>query len=372
MQHHILRRIIFLGVMFLLLSAKTFSQKSFIVTNDNEKIIVDDSSFEIQLLAERIAYKNPNSQKNQIMHFKNIKKAVLGDYNLSRIKIAEEKEDKLYFTIAETSEKSMVGYNSGSSMEVYSPHNEVKQVKHKGDPHYGYETKTTTKYLYYIIDNNNKVIEKLKCLDTYGEKFAKERNKVEETIKRHFSDCPDLMARLAEHDLANVDIEYSKRVGKIANRLVEGNYNLIKFFEKPKYTNCSQTKSVTSKTEKTIIKANNDELNMIPNQKYNVGKLTTILGAGSKTTDLNFKGTLTIKDGFLYTVTKDVSVKNKVISYDNATLKYADRDMIHTMIITAELGKIKGFAYDTKITFIADDKMGGATSYYWCTKNGTE
>ena len=223
----------FFWMLLILLSSKSFSQKSFIITNDNEKIIVDDNSIDVDIQGERVSYKSPNSDKETEIKFKKIKTANIGDYRMNRMKIADEKDEQLFFTIAETSEKKLIGYSSETSLDVYSPHNAAKQVQHNGNASYGYETKTTIKYSYYVIDNNNnKTIEKLKCIDTYGEKFAEEINKVEETIKKHFPDCKEITDRLiSSYDSNNADVKHSKMVEKMINRMSEGNFNIILFFE---------------------------------------------------------------------------------------------------------------------------------------------
>ena len=89
---------------------------------------------------------------------------------------------------------------------------------------------------------------------------------------------------------------------------------------------------------------------------------------GTKMTDYSFKGTIVIKDNTISFITKGVETKYKIISCQDGIIKCDDNGKIHAVTITSETGKKGSFAYDTKVTFLVDKKMGGSTSYYWCNK----
>ena len=201
------------------------------------------------------------------------------------------------------------------------------------------------------------MFDKITCNNTFTEKFAKERAKVEETIKKHFSDCKGIMDRL----ISSFD-SYTGKYSKMINRMSDSNVNIIQFFETPIFTNCNQSSSqdVITSVKKEETKTD------FGVQNYNFGVISVDFRGMKK--DILMKGTYTIKNDSLLITTKDASVKYKIISYENGEIKYDDGGVIQTMNISSEVGKIKGFAFDTKITFTDKKNGGGNTSYYWCTK----
>lgn len=348
-------------VIVLFLNTKGFSQKAFIITTENKKIVIDDNSINVDTAAEKVTYKAQNSSEQTEIKFKKIKSAVIGDYKMDRIKPGDEKIERLCFTIAETKEKKLIGYNLVANIDVYSPHNKIKQVKQQGDPTAGYETKTTTIYSYYIVDKNNKTIEKLKCIESFGDEFADERSKAEKTIKAHFSDCKELLDRFKSNSESNnKDVQYSEKMKKMVNTMKDGKYYVVQFFENQRFCSCdpTATNNVTPTAKKEEIKSD------FGFQNYTIGVIS-IDFKGMKR-DVPLTGTFTIKNDVLSIVTKDASVNYKIISFENGILKYQDGDVVQTVNISNDTGKIKGFQYDSKISII-DKNTGGAT-VYWCIK----
>ena len=150
----------------------------------------------------------------------------------------------------------------------------------------------------------------------------------------------------------------------MSNRINVENVNIILFFESPRYVNCDQSSTENVTTTSTLKKE--ESKSNFGNQNYNIGAISVDFRGMKR--DMAYKGTYTIKDDSLIIVTKDATVKYKIISYENGELKYADGDVIQTMNITSETGKMKGFAYDRKISFTDKKNGGGNTCYYWCTK----
>ncbi|MDN3678460.1 hypothetical protein QWY90_14190 [Flavobacterium paronense] len=337
MKHLLLRRT-FLGIILILLSTNAFSQKSFITTIDNEKIIVDDNFFDIQVGNEKIVYKTPNNDNKESIKFKNINSGILGEYNMKRMKIADEKDEQLCFTLAQSKGKKLVGYN---------------------------KTTAITKFIYYILDANNMVIEKIETYPYPEEKYVKTRKDAEDKIRKHFSDCKDVMDRLAGDNFKRQEnVKYSKLMGKMLDQMDAAKAGIVSFFEKPTFSNCdaSQQESPSAQLSGEVA---------ISEQKYYYEKISTTatamgMGSGSRTTDFSFKGTITIKDNSFTFFTKNVETKYKIISYQDGIMKCDDNVNIHTVTIASETGKKGSFAYDTKITLVADKKMGGSTTYYWC------
>ncbi len=344
-----LRKNILFLLMVISLSAKTFSQKSFIVTNDNEKIIVDDNFFDIQISNEKIEYKTPNNDDKQTIKFKNVNSALLGEYDIKRMKIADEKNEQLCFTVAQSKGKKLVGYN-----KIIHMANTGVNLDQGGG--------TMIKFIYYILDENDKVIEKIESYSLAQEKYAKLRKDAEDKIKNHFSDCKEVMDRLSGDIFKRREnIKYSKAMGKMLDRMQAMKGNVEMFFETPIYSNCDQPKQQSSAAVEAPVS--------IPEQKYYYEKISsTAMGNGTKTTDYSMKGTIAIKDNSFSFFTKNVDATYKIISFENGIMKCDDNGNIHTVTISSETGKKGSFTYDTKITLVADKKMSGSTSYYWCKK----
>lgn len=330
--------------LLILLSTKSFSQKSFITTIDNEKIIVDDNSIDVVFKGEIVTYKTANSDKITDINFKKIKSAVLGDYRMNRMKITGAKEEELCFTIAETNEKKLIGYN--------------KIINTAPTTGGGFQSGggAVTKSFYFVLDNNNNVLDKTITNDVFADSYAKDRKKAEEVLNKHFSDCKGIMDRLK----SSFD-SYTGKHSKMINRMSDSNVNIIQFFENPIYTDCNQTTNQTSSTKK--IEETKTDFGI---QDFTLGVISVDFRGMKR--DMAYKGTYSIKNDSLIIATKDASVKYKIISYENGDLKYDDGGVIQTMTISNETGKIKGFTYDTKITFKDKKNGGGNTSYYWCTK----
>jgi len=331
---------------------KGFSQNSYIETKKNGKISINDNSFEVFPADNIIEYKPDGNSKKETIKFKEIESALLGNYRLSRIKI-ENNDDKLYFLIVETSDKKLVGYNNLVTSSSINP------VMNQNT------TRTNVAYTYFVINKENKVLEKLEFTDVYGDKPAQKREEVEQKIKSYFSKCPELMGRLAERDVKDIDFSNaSKTVQKAAKRYGEGKANVPLMFNNPKYSNC--TLPELNEVRKEVVENNSSTTDFIKDQNFTFGYVTTEIGTTVR--DIALKGTLSIKNSELIVTTRDNSTTMKIVGYQDGVYKCSDRNMIHFIKILPENGKIKSYSYNTKISFTADLKMGGTTSYYLANK----
>lgn len=337
-----------IAFLFLLLSNYTFSQKAFIVTTDNEKIIVDDNFFDIQISDEKIVYKTLGNDGKQTIKFKNINSAILGEYDMTRMKIADEKNEQLCFTVANANGKKIVGYN-----KIITTANTGANFQNGGA--------TVIKHIYYILDANGVVIEKIEDQISSGDKYIKEMKVEEDKIRKHFSDCKEVMDRLSGGVLKNMDnTKYSKFERKMLDRMAANRPNIDVFFATPTYTNCDEPKKESSFVASPV---------SIADQKYYFEKTSTnAMGNGTKMTDFSMKGTITIAGDSFSFFTRNVETKYKIISFLDGIMKCDDNGNIHTVTVESEAGKKGSFTYDTKITLVTDKKMGGSINYYWCKK----
>lgn len=346
MKHFFLSRKITNVILLLLLSLNSFAQNSFIETKDNTKIIVDESSVDVRFMDEAVDYKLPNSSEMKIIRFKEIQSANIGGYKMNRMIIGNEKKERLCMTILDTNDKKLIGYN---------------RITHGGS--YG---KTYAESFYFILDNENNILDKTETNDLYGSSYAKDRKKAEEILTKHFSDCKALMFRLTPIiDTNNPDAKYSKSLEKWNKKMEERNYNIIRFFERPKYLTCSSVDEVIVKTPEASSTSTTTETPTYSDENYNI--LVVSIDAAKFKDDVVVKGTHSIKEGYYYFQTRAASLKAKIISYENGILKTDVNGYIETLTISKESGKKKGYEYDTKITVI-DNKFGGSQYIYWCKK----
>jgi hypothetical protein len=337
-----------------------FSQESFLITKDGNKINVDGSKVELLETFDKFEYQEPNNDKKNKVKLNQIKSAVLGNFHIETFTISNKPKE--CFIIAEMPEKKLVGYSVTSTYLKLKPSNGNVTNSSNIDTPKGFASSKQTKYFYYILDDSNKVIETLEFLGTYGDKFAKKRDEVEVILRKHFSDCSELIGRLNENDTQKMDLENaSKTAKKFAQKFDEGNAKIFMLFDNPRYSLC--TKSVNAP-----IKPSTNETVTIANQDYAFG--STTIDVTGKNNKMSMKGTLSVKDGYFCCVTKYNSTKYKITSYKEGIITCLDseRDLEYTVSIVPENGKESGFVYDTKIIFIVDKKMGGSTSYYWCKK----
>ncbi|MES2411049.1 MAG: hypothetical protein V4535_06350 [Bacteroidota bacterium] len=320
----------------------SFSQQSFLEPKDGKKVSVDASSVELLDSQEKFKYKEANSQKENKISLNQIKTAVLGNYHIETFTI--DKKPEVCFVIAESNGKKLVGFNKTKNTSTTM------------------SSGFSTIYYYYVLDNNNNLIDKMKfASDDYGG-TTKERDDAEAIIRKHFSDCSGLIWRLNENDTKKMDLDNaSKTAKKFAKKFDEGNAKMILLFSNPKFSSCSIS-------EESPIKKDITETVTIANQDYAFG--STTIDVTGKNNKMSMKGTLSVKDGYFCCVTKYNSTKYKITSYKDGIITCLDseRDLEYTVSIVPENGRESGFAYDTKIIFIVDKKMGGSTSYYWCKK----
>lgn len=334
-----------IAILLLMFSNYSFSQGSFLIKKGEPKINIDGATVKL-LSSEQFEYQQPGSAKKNKVKVNEIERGVLGNFHIEAFKI--DGKQRSCFVIAEMPGKKLVGYN----IKLEVPYNQAVTGQSK--------TSVQVKYYYYIMDESNKVLETMQFTKTYGEKFAKERDIAEAALRNHFSDCDELIGRLNEHDAEKMNLDNaSKAVKEQAKKFDEGNFKLIKLFDNPKYSLCT-------KADNAPVATNATEEVAVANQEYSFGVMTFEM-AGTKK-DLPVKGTFSINDGHLTVTTKDNSVKYKIIGNNGGVLSCADKDMVHKVTIVPEQGKTKGFAYDTKISFAVDKKMGGSTALYWSKK----
>lgn len=363
----------------------SFGQSFYFETTEGKKINVEPTSVKLGIDYDHFLYREKGMTKNQEMAIKNIKTAFVDEFVLNTFAIGKKRVT--CFVIAESKSKKLVGnykvvaIQKGEANPMFgqtdlnkktttiNPNNLVDgNYFDKNATNRGRNLKVITTYYFYVLDNENNVIDEMKFDDQFYKNSTEDRNNAEAILRKHFQDCPDLIGRLNENDVKMMNMDNaSKMAKKAAERIDNANAKVFRLFDYPKYTNCDEVQATTVIKPVKENTENLVELLKPVSGTYQIGAVTAQLGPSKK--DLALTGVFSISDGFLFIETKDNKVKYPITSYNEGVIYCADRDMVHTMAIVSESGKKKGFSYTTKITVTFDKKMGGATSDYWCVKN---
>lgn len=340
--HFLFRSICFLFFSFAF--NQSFSQTSYITKKDGEKIIVDDNKIEF-LFPDKFEYQLLNSDKKIKINLKKIKTAVLNKYHIETFTI--DNKEKPCFVMAILNDKKLVGYSQEINTSSIN------------------RSSTSIIHYNYILDRNNNMVEKIQ-LDRFFNDPKQKNEQAESILRKHFSDCPSLMARIKEFDLKEHDFTYkSERLKKYADRADEGNIKMIYLFNNPKYSDCSEI------IAPTIIKnpVSKDDLEAKLKDikgKYNYGAMSANING--RNMEMSMKGSVLIENGYIYFETKYTKIKYPIVSFEDEVLKCSEKDMIHSLKIVSESGKKKGFNYTTRITFITDKRMSDTAADYWSVK----
>lgn len=81
---------------------------------------------------------------------------------------------------------------------------------------------------------------------------------------------------------------------------------------------------------------------------------------------IKHKSTLILTEKEFIFENKYSKIKYEIISFKEGVYEVKNKEMIYKLIITKKSDKVKKYNYNYLITFIADEKMGGSTSYFFC------
>jgi hypothetical protein len=80
---------------------------------------------------------------------------------------------------------------------------------------------------------------------------------------------------------------------------------------------------------------------------------------------VKIKGTIEISDSTAIFSFKESTSRYSVVKKVNNLVYVTDGVMTHTLTFVSKTGKMRGFAYDTMITFVQDKRQGNATVMYY-------
>lgn len=190
-------------IILLFVFTGSFAQTSYIVDKKGTKTFVRPERTDIILIDKRISYTALGKTWEKYIKFADLDHAVIGSSVLKSFHLNQKKKAEVYFIYGEKEDKKLIGvaitvttnYRSYSSSKNY--------------------------YELYVIDNNETVIEEVGTASGNSKGKIEDRTKIAPMIRKHFSDCPELIAKLDKYDIED-----------------ENNTSILNFFFDTEYINC--------------------------------------------------------------------------------------------------------------------------------------
>jgi hypothetical protein len=184
----------------LFISAVTWAQTSYIVDKKGVKLYVRDDATEVILIDKRISYVLVGKTWEKYIKFDDLDYALIGSSLLKSFNLNHKKKSKVYFVLGEKQDKQLIGV----AVTVTTTSGNLSSSK--------------TFYERLVIDNDQNVIEELKMDDGKSKEDIEMRSKIAPMIKKHFSDCPEVMSKLQKYD------DTDEKSFSILGFLLETNY----------------------------------------------------------------------------------------------------------------------------------------------------
>lgn len=190
-------------IILLFVFTGSFAQTSYIVDKKGTKTFVRPERTDIILIDKRISYTALGKTWEKYIKFADLDHAVIGSSVLKSFHLNQKKKAEVYFIYGEKEDKKLIGvaitvttnYRSYSSSKNY--------------------------YELYVIDNNETVIEEVGTASGNSKGKIEDRTKIAPMIRKHFSNCPELIAKLDKYDIED-----------------ENNTSILNFFFDTEYINC--------------------------------------------------------------------------------------------------------------------------------------
>lgn len=168
------------------------AQNAFFVDKKGNKKIIRDTGIDFIMIDKRVSYREVGKTWEKYITFKDLDYVAQDSVIFKTFRLDDSKNDRGFFIRAESEDKKLI------SMVITTFTSTGKSG--------GYET---TYCEIIVVDNANKVLESLKFTSRKAD--ADERQKAAPLVKKYFSDCPELMKRLAKYnqsDKENPEIIY--------------------------------------------------------------------------------------------------------------------------------------------------------------------
>ena len=190
-------------IILLFVFTSSFAQTSYIVDKKGTKTFVRDERTNIILIDKRISYATIGKSWEKYIKFEDLDYAIIGPNLLKSFHLNQKKKSDVYFVYGEKEDKKLVGV----AITVTSTNGNFSSTK--------------TYYELYVIDNNETVIEEVSATSGNSKGKIEDRTKIAPLIRKYFSDCPEVMAKLEKYDIND-----------------EKNTSILNFFFDTEYINC--------------------------------------------------------------------------------------------------------------------------------------
>jgi hypothetical protein len=165
----------------------SFAQSSYIVDKKGNKSLVRDELTQVILIDKRISYVNVGKSWEKYIKFEDLDYAFLGLSYLKSFHLNQKKRAKVYFVFAEKEDKKLIGV----AITVTSSTSTGRMMSSK------------TYYELYVIDNSETIIDQIDATSGGSDENIELRGKIAPMVRKHFSDCPEVMSKLQKYDVAD-------------------------------------------------------------------------------------------------------------------------------------------------------------------------
>lgn len=190
-------------IILLFVFTGSFAQTSYIVDKKGTKTLVRPERTEVILIDKRISYAVIGKSWEKYIKFEDLDYAVIGSSVLKSFHLNQKKKSNVYFVFGEKEDKKLIGV----AITVTTTHGSLSSSR--------------TYYELYVIDANETVLDEVDASSGNSKSKIEDRTKIAPMIRKHFSDCPEVIAKLEKYDIAD-----------------EKNASILNFFFDTEYINC--------------------------------------------------------------------------------------------------------------------------------------
>lgn len=189
--------------LFILLTTNIFAQNDFIITNDGEKIEVEDTTIGVNYNTKSVEYKSLEKSKIKSIDFSGFSYCYFEGYVFMTFDLNKNNSIKGYFVIADSKNRKLLSV-------VLPPDNDG----------YNKFKDQNVKYEYIIIDENETILDKMTFDNIKSENNKTIRSLLPMKLKNQFKDFPEFLERLKtlENEISDID-----------------NLKILELFEFPSY-----------------------------------------------------------------------------------------------------------------------------------------
>jgi hypothetical protein len=166
-----------------LLTTSMYSQNDFIITNNGEKIEVEDTTIIINYLDKAIEYKSLEKNRTKTIDFSDFSYCYFEGYVFMTFDLNKNKSIKGYFVIADSKNRKL--------LSVVLPPDADDYNKFKNQ---------TVKYEYVVIDENTNILERYTFDNIKIETNKTVRSLLPIKLKNQFKDFPEFLDRLKSYE----------------------------------------------------------------------------------------------------------------------------------------------------------------------------